>query len=85
MKIFVALCLSVLMTSCMTIGNYQQVTSGQVGCPPGDIKIADVSDAVLAGMTATWKAECDNKTYYCSMQTAHQGGSQTSCKEREKD
>jgi hypothetical protein len=59
------------------------VTSGQVGCAPADITITDEADDLG---TRTWTAECQGKTYYCSMHGGGRAGtSQVSCKENTSD
>jgi hypothetical protein len=53
-----------------------RVTSGQIGCPEGEIVI---SDHQPGWNTETWTAKCRNQTFYCSSV----GGEsrQVSCKE----
>lgn len=50
-------------------------TAGHIGCPPDQVIIEDF----VAGLTSrTWKATCDGRVYYCSVQSG-EAYSQTAC------
>lgn len=43
------------------IDRRQDASSGFIGCPPGEIQIADMNDAGTA-----WTAICQGRRFYCS-------------------
>lgn len=45
----------------------EKLTSGEIGCPPSEINIAD-SDRNLT--TITWTAQCRGETFYCTASNA---------------
>ena len=59
-------------------GSLQSVTSGQVGCPEGDIKILDEN---RGWSTTTWTAECNGHRFFCTTQAGGNNSMQTTCKE----
>ena len=56
--------LGLLLNACATTADYQGVTSGRVGCPPGEIAISD--EVMETGRYAAWTAECRGKKFFCS-------------------
>jgi hypothetical protein len=60
------------------------VTSGQIGCAPGDISI---SDEERSFDSETWKAECNGREYFCSRHGSENRYStaQVSCSESTHD
>ncbi len=52
-------------SSCASMGTYQSMTSGKVGCSPAEIQIKDIKSNYVMGI-ATWSADCKGLTYYCS-------------------
>ena len=57
----------VLTSGCATTARYQKISSGKVGCPPGEIAI---SDDHFNLEVATWTATCRGKVFHCSSTSA---------------
>lgn len=71
MRRLLLLVASLSVSGCVTL---EAMSSGEVGCPPEQITVTDQQSS-LGGRT--WTAQCEGRTYYCSL---HGGeGSQTSC------
>lgn len=47
----------------MTMRTAQNLSSGQIGCPPNEIKVTDLQPPGLSPIT--WVAECKGIKYYC--------------------
>jgi hypothetical protein len=58
--------------ACVTTQILAEESSGQVGCPPEEIKITDKKDGAF---NLVWKAECRGQTYFCTF------GDPTACKQ----
>jgi hypothetical protein len=58
--------------ACVTAQILAEESSGQVGCPPEEIKITEKRDGAF---NLVWKAQCRGVTYFCTF------GDPTSCKE----
>jgi hypothetical protein len=52
----------------------QTASAGRVGCSPSDI---DITDFETQKNARSWKATCNNKTYFCSGVVASSGGGYT--------
>ena len=56
----VLLCLG--LCGCVHLGgDFKEVSSGLVGCPPADIQVSNITGN-------SWTAVCKSKTYYCSQE-----------------
>ncbi len=59
---------SILLAGCITNPRISKdLTSGQIGCSPGDIEIRDETAGI--GGTHTWTAICKGKQYVCNYHT----------------
>jgi hypothetical protein len=59
-------------------GQIQRASSGQIGCPAGEITITDKS---RGWSSVTWTASCRGNTYYCSAVSTGKDSEQISCKQ----
>jgi hypothetical protein len=65
MKILIPL-LALLFTACSSTGGFQRMASGEIGCPPKQIKVSNANSKWVLDGLRTFQAECDGITYYCS-------------------
>ncbi len=60
--IFVSFASFVSLSGCAMHAEKASLSSGQIGCAPSNISISE--DSVTFN-TASWKATCKGKTFYC--------------------
>ena len=66
---FFILASCVLLSSCSSVEGFKRISSGKIGCPPGQITISDIRGAYFGNIfhgTETWTAECNGKIFYCT-------------------
>jgi hypothetical protein len=56
-----------LLAGCGGTSGLREDSSGQIGCPTGDVEIVDHEGSVY---TDTWTAICNGRTYFCSSRRA---------------
>jgi hypothetical protein len=56
-RLFGCVLLSLLLGGCLS--PVQQASAGSIGCPPGEIVVADVKDG-------SWSATCRGRKFWCS-------------------
>lgn len=76
-KILLAGSILVLLTGCVTNQQREDITSGEIGCAPNQIKISNNQTSEVG---STWTAECNNEKYYCSLTMSQGTIDTTSCK-----
>jgi len=78
MKSIFSILLLGLVSGCSVTGKLKDISSGQTGCAPSDVKISE-ENVGMFNSTPTWMAECEGTKYVCSA-----AGKQFTCKEKVK-
>ena len=60
--------ISMFFYGCSSTKEFQNFSSGAVGCSPQEIEINNLGSSwgPSNGTTSTWTAKCKGKTYFCS-------------------
>ena len=78
MKAFVIVVAVLVVAGCG--GGLAEVSSGRIGCAPGEITISDESSG---WNTSSWTAICNGKEYFCSAASGGWGAADVDCKPRQ--